>query len=436
MLIDFSFSNFLSFGKPVTFSMQAAKTVKELATGETSNVFKIDGNDLNLLKTSAVYGANGSGKSNLIDAMSFFRHAILNSASIDNVFSRNKLFFLFDNKSESLPTSFEMVFLVDGIKYRHGFEILNGQIITEWLFCQSANALRESYCFKREKNKIQINSKTFKGAAGLNSKTRSNALFLSVAAQFNVSVALAIRSWLRKKFNVISGLEGSTLSYTASQYRENSIMHSQILDFIKLSDTGIVDINIIESPKSTDIIENVGQIESAPLKVSKKYDILSFHDYYSDGEILGQTSIPFALESLGTKKIFSLSGPWFDTLRNGGVLVVDEFGASLHTQMSIELTRLFQSPLNVSNAQLIVITHDTNLLRRDLFRRDQIWFVEKDSHGVSDLYSLVEYKINQATSVRNNASYEKDYLMGKYGAIPFFGNLEKFLLDYGKRESI
>ena len=115
-------------------------------------------------------------------------------------------------------------------------------------------------------------------------------------------------------------------------------------------------------------------------------------------------------------------------------MVVDEFGASIHTKLSLELVRLFQSGLNRANAQLIFTTHDTNLLRRDLLRRDQIWFAEKDQHGVSDLYSLVEYKINQATSVRNDASFEKDYLLGKYGAIPYFGNIERFIAENGVDE--
>ena len=126
-------------------------------------------------------------------------------------------------------------------------------------------------------------------------------------------------------------------------------------------------------------------------------------------------------------------GPWLDTLQKGKTLIVDEFGASIHTKLSIELIRLFQSKLN-NEAQLIVATHDTNLLRKDLFRRDQIWFVEKSAEGVSDLYSLAEYKINQATSVRNDASFYKDYLMGKYGAIPHFGNISKFIEDYGKEQ--
>lgn len=155
---------------------------------------------------------------------------------------------------------------------------------------------------------------------------------------------------------------------------------------------------------------------------------------YHDGQVVGNEPLNFKFESLGTTKLFALLGPFFDTIHNGGILIIDEFGTSLHTQLSIELLKLFYSTMNASYAQLIITTHDTNLLRKDLLRRDQIWFIEKTSKGVSDLYSLVEYKINQANSVRNDASFSKDYLLGRYGAIPYFGNLDKFISEYGKEE--
>ena len=149
---------------------------------------------------------------------------------------------------------------------------------------------------------------------------------------------------------------------------------------------------------------------------------------------MGNESLNFKFESLGTTKLFVLLGPFFDTIQNGDVLIINEFGTSLHTQLSVELLKLFYSTMNVLGAQLIITTHDTNLLRKDLLRRDQIWFAEKSSEGASDLYSLVEYKINQANSVRNDASFSKDYLLGRYGAIPYFGNIDKFIMEYGSKK--
>jgi AAA15 family ATPase/GTPase len=156
---------------------------------------------------------------------------------------------------------------------------------------------------------------------------------------------------------------------------------------------------------------------------------MSEHIRYDRDEVKDKLYVPFGIESLGTKKIFALLGPWFDTIIHGGTLLIDEFGASLHTHLSIELIKMFQSSLN-TGAQLIITTHDTNLLRGELLRRDQIWFTEKDKYGSSDLYSLVEYKIDQASSVRNDASYSKNYLLGKYGAIPYFGNIPQFIADF------
>ena len=221
-------------------------------------------------------------------------------------------------------------------------------------------------------------------------------------------------------------------------------MRERILNFIKIIDLGIQDIavkeNFIDNLSDSTTIPNdpllkkiVGGISEAMNPSGNKIrelNILAMHNKYEGDNVVDKVTLPFQNESIGTVKIFALLGPWLDTLANGGILIVDEFGASIHTKLALELIRLFQSKLNNGDAQLIVATHDTNLLRKDLLRRDQIWFAEKDERGISDLYSLVEYKINQATSVRNDATFSKDYLHGKYGAIPYFGNIEKFIADY------
>lgn len=215
-------------------------------------------------------------------------------------------------------------------------------------------------------------------------------------------------------------------------------MRERILEFIKIIDLGINNISVKESnvdklPESLNLF--VGAIAKDPdikkpeISDIRKLEILSEHKRYDHGKLKDTLVTPFSIESLGTKKIFALLGPWFDTILNGGTLIIDEFGASLHTKLSVELIKIFQSSLN-KRAQLIITTHDTNLLRGELLRRDQIWFTEKNEYGVSDLYSLVEYKINQANSVRNDATFNKDYLLGKYGAIPYFGNIPQFLADF------
>ena len=449
MLVEFAFKNFLSFKDEVVFSFLSAKSIKESDISEdgNSNILLMPDMNLKFLRVASVYGANGSGKSSLIKAMSFFRNMILWSSANDQLltgFSNNQ--FRMDLASAKEPSSFQIIFIVNRVKYRYGFEVLDEQVISEWLFKQDLSSQKESYCFKREMGVIQVNVKTFKDAKSLDNLTRANALFLSTSAQFNVESAIIIKNWIGTRFNILSGISDETLNYTALQYLQNETMRCRILDFIKIIDLGILDIsvkeNFIEKLSDSTVIPNdplikkiLGGINDAMNSTGKirELNIHAAHNKYSGDKIVDSVILPFQSESVGTIKIFALLGPWLDTLANGGVLVVDEFGSSIHTKLALELIRLFQSKLNNGDAQLLVTTHDTNLLRKDVFRRDQIWFVEKDDHGVSDLYSLVEYKINQATSVRNDASFGKDYLLGKYGAIPYFGNIEKFVADYGER---
>lgn len=435
MLIDFTLKNFLSFRDEVSFSMLAAKSVKEHDlndSNESCNVIKLSATDSKSLKVAAIYGANSSGKSNLLVAMSFFRRMILDSFKNDGILQHaSRLTFQFSVESQNEPSSFEMTFIIGETRYRYGFEIKGESIESEWLFMKPIDSSRESYCFKRERKEISVNIKTYKGANGISSKTRHDALFLSTCAQFNVEIAMTIKNWFRKQFNIMSGIDDSTIDYTANQYLHDKEMHKRIIDFVRLIDLGINDITIKESDadKSTDSMTSGQRLMEPEIAELKKLEILSEHIRYEHDEVKDTMFVPFGIESLGTKKIFALLGPWFDTIIHGGTLLVDEFGASLHTHLSIELIKLFQSSLN-TGAQLIITTHDTNLLRGDLLRRDQIWFTEKNKYGSSDLYSLVEYKIDQASSVRNDASYSKNYLLGKYGAVPYFGNIPQFIADF------
>lgn len=443
MLIDFAVKNFLSFKDEVSFSMLAAKSVKEMEDSNNaySNVSVIGQNNLRLLKAAAIYGANGSGKSNLIQAFIFFRDFVVDSFHKDtllNDFKHNQ--FLFSSEKDN-ASAFEMTFVADDTKYRYGFSILGETIDKEWLFEQQADAVKESYCFKRMDGEITCNAKNFKVTKEAKASTRDNALFLSAAALFNAETAIKIKKFFTGNFNIISGVKDNTISVTAQKLNESNDLHNQIVEFMKLADFGIEDIRVEET-----LAESISDIKNPILRKLlggadydkrpaenkiKAWEIKTYHKEF-DGEVPCDL-VPLNLgdESVGTIKTFAMIGPWLDTLMNGKVLIVDEFGASLHTKLALELLRLFQSKLN-NGSQLIVTTHDTNLLRKDLFRRDQIWFVEKDQYGVSDLYSLVEYKINQATSVRNDASFSKDYLAGKYGAIPHFGNIQQFIEDYGK----
>ena len=445
MLVDFTIKNYMSYRDEISLCMMASTTVKECENFNGYSNVSFIGEGKRVLRTAAIYGANGSGKSTVVAALDMFKTMVLRSFMDEHIVKHlSNLYYRFDTISKNEPVSMQMIFISHNVRYRYGFEVMQGKVLTEWLFMLSENSTKESYCFKREGGLIKVNSKLMKGTRGVDSKTRSNALFLSTAAQFNVEVAMNIKEWFRKKLNILSGLDDNTLTFTAKTFMYNTTIRQQILQMIGIVDTCIKEVNVKEKVK--ELNDQVAPLEvlnrlgiNLPSDLNKKIEqheleISATHDVYENGIIVGNDTLNFNMESLGTTKLFALLGPFFDTIQNSGVLVIDEFGASLHTQLSMELLKLFYSTLNCKGAQLIITTHDTNLLRKDLLRRDQIWFAEKSNEGVSDLYSLVEYKVNQANRVRNDASFSKDYLLGRYGAIPYFGNIEKFVQEYGKDE--
>lgn len=453
MLIEFSVSNYLSIKEVITLSMVASNAVKELEspTEGVNNVFWDKSNKNKYLKSAVVYGANGSGKSNLLSAIGFYRRFILSSSNDrqadDEIMT---IPFLLSTETENKSSSFEMIFIIGAIRFRFGFEVTKKNVTSEWLFgFDTENSNKESTYFTREHQNIKVSNRNFKEGKGLENNARPNALFLSTVAQLNGEVSNKIQNWLKTNINVISGLDDATTAYTIGRFQEQEEFRKKIINFFKLINLGIEDIKMEEPvldnlskilpPKREDekiasLIQELQKELKDRMKKggdTREISINAFHKKFDEANKLIDTiALDFELESRGTQKLFSLLGPWFDTLEKGKILIVDELDSRLHTKLTTELLKIFQSGINTKNAQLIFASHDTNLLRNDLLRRDQIWFTEKDDKGSTDLYSLVEYKINQATSVRNDASFEKDYLIGKYGAIPYFGNIPKFLNDF------
>ncbi|MDY6804632.1 MAG: ATP-binding protein [Cyanobacteriota bacterium] len=422
MLIQFTVGNYLSFKEPVTLSMTATDERAKFEKLNEDNVFKID-DELSLLKSAAVYGANASGKSNLVKAMAFMRWFVLNSSRQTQV---NDLInveeFRLSTETEGKPSFFEIIFILEGRVYRYGFEVDKRRVVSEWLF--HVPKVKESNLFKRNGNEIKM-KKVFKEGNLIADKTRNNALFLSVNAQFNGEISTKIFLWFESKFNVVSGIYTDIYKDLTIEYFSDK--KNDILELINKFDLGIDDIKIdIDTWKvSADNLPN-----SMPEDVIKFIldseiqtdNIQTFHKKYdSEGEEVSLAILDFdENESEGTKKLFALAVPILDTLKNGEVLAIDELDARFHPLMTRTIIDLFNSKdTNPYNAQLIFMTHDTNLLSNTIFRRDQIWFVEKNKEGVSDLYSLVEFKVD------NNADFENDYIKGKYGAIPFIGNFIK-----------
>ncbi|MBE9187368.1 ATP-binding protein [Microcoleus sp. LEGE 07076] len=424
MLIGFSVGNYKSFKETVTLSMVASSITEEEKELDTNNVFEVNSHKLRLLKTAAIYGSNASGKSNLIAAINFLKWFVLNSSKETQVSEAIDIeAFRLSTETEKEPSFFEIVFLLEGKTFRYGFEVNAREVVSEWLF--QADDSQEKMLFERDFDNYILDD--FPEGQGLSDKTRNNALFLSVIAQFNGKLSGKILLWFSKTLQLISGLQDRQYRKESLQSLESDRHRHDIIEFIKKLDLGIADIQIQNRPVFI-ISDNTSvyggsygslyphsEIQLAVKTVHPKYD--------ADGK---QSAIELfdieKHESEGTNKLFALAGILLDTLRTGKILLIDELDARLHPLITRELICLFNSnETNPHNAQLIFTTHDTNLLSSQTFRKDQIWFTEKDKKGATDLYSLVEYKVGKDTS------FERDYIIGKYGAIPFIGNFKELI---------
>ena len=422
MLIEFSVGNYRSFKERVTFSMVAANLVSQDKNLDINNVFAVD-EELSLVKSAAIYGANASGKSNLAKALQFMQWFMVNSSKeTQSTEAIGVEKFKLSTETDNQPSFFEIVFLLDGQQHRYGFTANREKVVSEWLFYVPKT--RETQLFSRQDRNFDI-AKVYK-ADGIAAKTRTNALFLS--AQFNVEKSESILDWLTYQVNLISGLDDENLSTTVSCLIDKQ-HHSEIIELIQKLDLGIAGIEV-EQIHARDVLKDVSDPQQKRLlRMLSKNNIAlntistTHRKFDSQGQQISLEEFDIDdEESDGTKKIFALSSLLIETLKNAKILIIDEFDARLHPLMSRSIVELFNSnDTNPHNAQLIFMTHDTNLLSNKIFRRDQIWFTEKDRYGATSLYSLAEYK------VRNDASFESDYIKGKYGAIPYIQVAESFI---------
>ncbi len=403
MLIDFTVENYRSFREQVSLRMEAT-SIKELRESVITK------DDYKLLPVAVIYGANSSGKSNVLKTMAEMGHLVMTSSKMNPDESLHYEPFMLDTDSRNKPTSFEVQFLAGQAKYRYGFSYDKQHIISEYLFVVPFGKHTEKQLFIRAEDEYEISDKDFSEGIGLESKTLDNRLFLTVAAQFNGKISLQVMRWF-SRFNAINGLERTGYEgMTLRMLTEHLKGSKEALQFFRDTQLGFKDIKVKQDlAPETYTIHNVQNDEG---KVVKEEEFLE--------------SI---MESEGSKKMIEISGPIFDSLLNGKILMIDELDAKLHPILTRRIVHLFTSPeVNKKGAQLIFNTHDTNLLNVRYFRRDQIWFTEKDKHDSTDLYSLVEFVDNDGRKVRNDSSFEKDYINGRYGAIPFLGGL-----SYGEK---
>ena len=386
MLIEFKFRNFLSFKDEVHFLMTSVKSFKEHLD---TNIIET-GKEFDLLKTAAIYGANASGKSNFIKAINTMDRVISNSYSNslikeDKKPNQNHQFKL-NSETEKANTMYEVSFLRDEVIYRYGFEINGDEIKKEWLY---RKVEREVHLFIRDGESFEINSESFSEGEKYKTEVNSNVLFLSHLSQNNQKISKLVFQWFNN-LNVISGLDERLYGkFTAILLEKDPNFRNWAASVLKYLE-----------------ISNIGAGE-------KDGEIITYHNKYDENDLLIDV-IPFQtkMESEGTKKLIQILGPIYDTIRNGRILFIDEFDSKLHPNLSKRLIDLFHK-FNKNKAQVIISGHDTNLLDKNIFRRDQIWFAEKDQFGASKLYSLSEFN---AKTVRNTSAYDKKYLQNEFGA--------------------
>lgn len=388
MFLEFKCSNFLSIKNQITLNMSTVNAYKEHVDSHTIENLNKEG--FKLLKSIAVYGSNGGGKSNLIYAMNFMKDLLRNSFkdSLESKTEKSVWNFHHRLSTETIdkPSTFEMSFIVKGIVYKYGFAVQDWVIKREYLFKTDQ---RETMLFERSGSKFKINEKGFPEGKRYRD-VNSNVLLLSFLAQHNAPESSKLFHWF-DVFNIMDGLD----DHYVKNYTRKLLETDQ--SFVKWVSVAL---RFLE-------IKTVSIEDSKLVAVHQKYDENKF--------VTGQVNLNVDTEeSIGTRKLIYLLGGLYSTLRNGSIFVIDEFDSKLHPNLSRKLVELFHVH-NVHNAQFIITAHDPTLLDNEIYRRDQIWFIDKDQFGASELYPMSQFKAAE-NGLRGTSDYRKMYLDCHFGA--------------------
>jgi AAA15 family ATPase/GTPase len=416
MLIELRLRNYRCFRDEQVLSMIANSDNSHLE----NTLEAMPSGKLNILKSVAIYGANASGKSKLLEAIRFIDDFVSTSFLRKPGAAIPIAPFLYAEDAQNAPTDFEVTFIQKSIRYQYGFSVDKKRVHKEWLFSwphgRQATYFERAYDLDSDVDQYKFGDLLKSEKERIAESTRSNALFLSTAAFLNHGQLQNVYDWF------VAGLHGwvsndiplETIARTIKQEKYKSA----IISFLRSADISIEDYEIHE--------EKLALVEDVPYKIREVVTRL-YEDRQEPQRIRvilirkDEKGNTFALdlekdESEGTKRFFKLCALILLSLEKPGVIYIDELDTSFHPLLTREVIKLFHNPqVNCNQVQLIFNTHDTTLLDPDLFRRDQIWFVEKKLDNASELYSLAEF------SPRKNEALAKGYLQGRYGAIPFIG---------------
>lgn len=408
MLVQFSVENYMSIKEKVVFSMLASSD-KELSEN------LIEGKNEKYLKSAVIYGANASGKSNLLKAINSVIFMMRNSNNMQPGMKLPITPFKFDDNYTKKPSSFEFIMIIDDIKYVYGFIADSSKIYEEYLYYYPNG--RETEIFERtEVNKFHY-TVTERKLKDIENKNMENKFFLATATTWNYEKTKPVFDFITNGINVLFDYEPLRgISFEQYYNDKTGELREFSLNVLNEAEININGYNVsnVEIPEE--------QLSAMPLELraffpkgAKGFNVTTSHNIIDESGKEKNMNLDFEEESLGTKNLFILNPILLHVLKEGKMLIVDELDRSLHPFLVKYIVKLFNnSDYNKKGAQLIFNTHDTNLLSLNLFRRDQIWFTEKDyKKGATDLYPLDDFP------VRKTENIQKGYLNGRYGAIPF-----------------
>ena len=413
MLIQFNTKNHKSIKNEVSLDLTSTNQ-KELINHIANVGYE------NILKFATIFGANASGKSNVINAFEFMLTYVAlsfgfdnddndeNNEKLENVLKPKP--FLFDEVAQKGSSSYEVFFINQNDSkektIQYGFELDEKGIVNEWLFTKAKSAKEYSTVFFREKNEFEIKKKTLsKYYENLKMSLNDKTLLISLGSKLKIKEFSDIRTWFI--MNELVDFGDPVESYIRQKKMPKSISHEtsnrlEVVEYLNSFTEGIF--------KDLSIIETTDEGKE------KEYRIESVHQ---DSKNHSEVKLPFHEESCGTQKMFALYQPLKDALDKGSVLFIDELNGRLHPLLVRSIIQIFASKdTNPNNAQLIMTSHDPWLLEGNMLRRDEIWFTEKDANEETDLYSLAEFEDKAGKKIRSDENYIKNYLVGKYGGIP------------------
>lgn len=416
MILRFAVKNFRSLRDEQELSLIGTETLKDHA----STLIKCDGIPAGVLRCAAIFGANASGKTNVLKAIDFMVDCIRDSQNKwppEGAIPRTP--FLLD-ESRDQPSSFRLDFILDNTRFEYGFTIDSTSVLEEYLDAWVPGGRKTKWYDRKANQKMDFGKKLTGENRTIENLTRANSLFLSAAAQNNHAMLSPIYTWITSRIQVLGDVRAALNLATVKSCVDDPQVKAWVLNLLTTADLGIVDFELKdEALDQSDpflvalkkaIAETAKEIPSLPPFPEKFQTVRLLH------KAKGGQRVPVSIteESSGTSAYLGLLGPCLETLKFGGLICIAELHASLHPLLATRIVHLFNSPKsNPKGAQLIFDSHDTNLLSRATLRRDQVWFTEKDEEGATHLYPLSDFK------TRQHQNMERGYLEGRYGAIPF-----------------